>query len=40
VRALRRVRDDPAVADRCRASAARFDWRGGLAPLVEGIYTR
>jgi glycosyltransferase involved in cell wall biosynthesis len=28
----------PETVERCRASAAPFDWRTGLAPLVEALY--
>jgi len=37
MRALNLCRQ-PATKDRCRASAGRFDWDEGLAPLVERIY--
>lgn len=37
LRALR-LAGDPATAGRCRESVRRFDWREGVAPLVERIY--
>jgi phosphatidylinositol alpha-mannosyltransferase len=37
VRALRLARD-PSTTTRCRDSARPFDWREGIAPLVEGLY--
>ena len=37
LRALRLARD-PATVDACRASAERFDWDEGLAPLCERLY--
>lgn len=41
--ALRRGLDlaaDPATAGRCRDYAARFDWDGAIAPLLEDLYGR
>lgn len=29
----------PETVERCRESAGRYDWDGGLAPLVERVYT-
>lgn len=31
---------DPATAERCREVAARFDWDGAIAPLLEDLYAR
>jgi phosphatidylinositol alpha-mannosyltransferase len=38
IRALELARDDGTV-DRCRASAERYDWRAGLAPWAERLYS-
>ena len=37
IEALQLARE-PGVVERCRASAAPYDWRRGLAPRFEAIY--